>query len=713
MLSWYLFATAAGAMALATAFLVRLAAHASTRVAGAVVLFLLAMMAEMFGGAAAYFLVGTPAALLDALWGTGLMMAATAVPVFLLTLRDAASQARGAAGPPGPAGLSRGYFAAVVTLVLFNEILMGWAFQLGTHAFPVVSAGPSGDLELLGSVLVSPWFVFSMSAEMAITLVLLWDRLSPALRVLLPVQAALMALTPPALSAPSWVSGSTDLGSAVMIGLFVYAMEYVYRHRNLEPALATYLLRLLAAYAVMMVGLFAWFEFGSAELLGLGLVLEMLLYFSAVLGPAPAADRDPFVWQLSSRWAFALLTCIFVAEVFMGAVLDVQLDPSGYAGTFFPLPLAGGTLTAIGNAVSNGFWFVASVCASTWFLAMMGVEMGALVVFKFRETRQLETRIRLLLMLGCYAAFAVFYPSIYFGLLDPTAPPSIQVPVLGWSMGIGSAPIAVGVFGALLATYVVTGSLAVLFGRRVICSVFCTAPLMYQGTAIDAMKSFNRTGRIGRKYLGSRFSTAYSVTNGLTMASLVVASFASYLDQIGRLHWTVGGADPTVFLFAFYFSVLWYVMFVTIPYTGNYNCVTMGWCYTGTIVQAFQSVGFFKLKVRDREVCKACTTLDCAKACPVGLVDMPGHFRTRGEFRSSKCCGVGDCVGACPYGNMYISDVRHWFRRRRGLPEVPPLADHLPMIGRANATGAPPPSATAVLPAGGPAAPSRDPGGAS
>ncbi len=91
-----------------------------------------------------------------------------------------------------------------------------------------------------------------------------------------------------------------------------------------------------------------------------------------------------------------------------------------------------------------------------------------------------------------------------------------------------------------------------------------------------------------------------------------------------------------------------------------------------TITQAFQKVGFFKLKVRDKQVCRDCTTLDCAKGCPIGLVDMPGHFRQTGEFRSTKCCGVGECMEACPYDNIYISDVRHWVRRRLGLPEVGP-----------------------------------------
>jgi polyferredoxin len=125
---------------------------------------------------------------------------------------------------------------------------------------------------------------------------------------------------------------------------------------------------------------------------------------------------------------------------------------------------------------------------------------------------------------------------------------------------------------------------------------------------------------------------------------------------------------------------------VTIPYTGNYNCVTMGYCYTGSILQAFQKVGVFKLKVRDQQVCRDCTTLDCAKSCPVGLVDMPGHFRQKGEFRSTKCCGVGNCVGACPYNNLYIYDIRHAVAERFGLrAPAPPLA-RLPMAG---ARGAP------------------------
>lgn len=465
-----------------------------------------------------------------------------------------------------------------------------------------------------------------------------------------------------------------------MIGVVIYVMETLYRHRQLPPVALAYTLGLLGVYAAMMAGTYLWWAEGSGLLFAASVLAEMVLFFDLVILPERWRDHEPVPWLARPRWTVGVMAAIFVAEVFMGALLDLVLEPAAYGAVLSIPPLVGTGPTLVLHAVLGGFWFLSAVTGSTWFLAMMGIEMGALVVFKLRESRYWETRIRLALMLGSYGAFAVFYPSLYYSWAFPGAPSGPAVPLLGWSMGIGSAPLAVSVFGAVLLTYVATGALAILFGRRAICSVFCTAPLMFQGTTIDAMKSFNRSSPLARKFLSSRLSTAYSVTMGVVMTSLLGASALSYLDQAGIARITVGGVDPTIFLYDLYFGVLWYVMFVTIPYMGNYNCVTMGWCYTGTIAQAFHKIGFFKLKVRDREVCKRCTTLDCAKSCPVGLLDMPGHFRREGEFRSSKCCGVGDCMEACPYGNLYIHDVRHWVRERLGLPPGPARGARLPMV---------------------------------
>jgi polyferredoxin len=675
----------AAAMAAVTAGLIAWSADATHPLRAAVFAFLLAMMAAMLAGAVVYFQDPGAPSLLLALWLSGGLMSVSVFPLFAVFVREARRAAVPRAEPAGWASAPPGFVALIAALVLGNEFLMGWAFSLAAGA-ALPAAVPL--VPFLVSVVLSPWFLFTMAAEMGLTVLLLRHRLPRPVLAIFLTQAAIMLLSPPALGTPGWTAISILGSSALMIGLFVYLFEFLYRNRQFSRSLSTYLVEVLAVYALMMGGLFVWQYFGDGTGFALAVVLEMVVYFVAVLRPdgfarGPAAEP----WPLRPHWTFAILSTVFVSELFMGAILSVQLDPATYLGGFPLLALSGPPGTVVLNALSNGFWFIATAAASTWFLVMMGVEMGALVAFKFRETRNLENRIRLLLMMGCYAAFAAFYPSIYFALVFPNAPPPSTVPVLGWSMGIGSYPLAIGVFGVLLVTYVVTGALVVLFGRRVICSVFCTAPLMYQGTAIDAMKSFNRSSRVGRKYLSTRFSGLYSTTLGVVMTALVGTSVLSYLDTTGATNVYIQGNDPSVFLFVASFSVGWYLLFVAIPYVGNYNCVTLGWCYTGTIAQAFHKIGFFKLKVRSKQVCRGCRTLDCAKGCPVGLVDMPGHFRQTGEFRSTKCCGVGDCVEACPYGNLYVSDVRHWVRRRLGLPEAPARPTRLPMVPAATSIG--------------------------
>ncbi len=660
----------AAVMAASTAVFVRWAAACVSALRASLVVFLLLMMSGMLAGALVYLVHPDRTSAVAGLWVASVIMSVSVVVVFVAFVREAGRLAAGAgratAYQPGGA-----FVASVVGLVLLNEFLMGWAFgaAAGTLA-RLPAAGLTGSLDFAVATVNSPWFLFTMSAEMLLTAILLRDRLPrPVLGVLL-AQAVIMVFSPTALASSAWVPVAVYASSAAMIGLFVYLMEHLYRHDRLSAGWSSYLVELLGVYGLMMAGLFVWQYYGTALLFAAAIVLEMIVVYAAVLRPerlsAPLADP----WQSRPHWTFAVLSGIFVAELFMGAVLDVQVLPATYLGGFPFVALSGPPGAIVLAALTNAFWFVATVTASTWFLLMMGIEMGALVVFKLRESRNPENRVRLGLTLASYAAFVVFYPSLYFSFVFPNAPAQSAVPFLGWSMGIGSYPLAIGVFGAVLATYLITGVVVVLFGRRAICSVFCSAPLMYQGTAIDRMKSFNRSSPVARKYLSSRFSAAYSMTTAAVMVALVGTSILSYLDTTGALSVYVLGTDPSVFLFTVSFSVAWYVLFVTIPYAGNYNCVTLGWCYTGTIAQAFQRIGTFKLKVRDRQVCRDCTTLDCAKGCPVGLVDMPGHFRQTGEFRSTKCCGVGDCVEDCPYDNLYISDVRHWFRRRLGLPDT-------------------------------------------
>ncbi|HTS32804.1 MAG TPA: hypothetical protein VMI55_02560 [Thermoplasmata archaeon] len=671
-------------MAVATAYLIWAVVEARSRARAWVCLFLLAMMGEMWVAAVVYLSSPSSSGLIAGLAVSGALMVASLVPLVIALGRSRRIGDAPTTIGPGPISLGLGAGVGLAALVLVNEFLMSWGLLTAGGGLPASGA----TLAVFSTVVNSPWFLFTMAGEMVLSAVLLRNRVSRVLLVFLLVQSAIMLFSPTALGGSTWPGLAIYVSSALMIGLFVYLFEYIYRHRQFAPAFGSYLVELVSVYGLMMAGVFVWQYFGDGTTFAISVVLEMVVVYVALARPDPFRAPPGAPWQLRPHWAFALLSGVFVAEVCMGAVLSVQLDPADYLGAFPFLPLAGSPGTVVFNALSNGFWFFATAAASSWFLIMMGLEMGALVVFKFRETKNLENRIRLLFLMGCYAAFAVFYPSIYFALAFPNAPDPSTVAVLGWPMGIGSYPLAIGVFGTVLLTYVVLGSLSALFGRRVVCAVFCTAPLMYQGTAIDSMKSFNRSSPIARKYLSSRLSGAYSVTMGLVMVALVGTSLLSYLDSVGAANLYIQGTDPSVFFFIASFSVAWYVLFVAIPYAGNYNCVTMGWCYTGIIAAAFQKVGTFKLKVRDKQVCRDCKTLDCAKGCPVGLVDMPGHFRQTGEFRSTKCCGVGDCVEDCPYDNLYISDVRHSIRRLLGRPETRPRRISNPHVGVAQAASA-------------------------
>ncbi|MCI4344979.1 MAG: hypothetical protein L3J87_05080, partial [Thermoplasmata archaeon] len=564
----------AGAMASITAVLIKWAAEARRRTAASVVLFLLAMMTAMLGGALVYLVRPGTTGLVDGLWLASAAMSVSVFPVFRVFLIDAREQAqRGEAYRPALVA-RRGVFGlAVLGFVVVNELLMGWLFQLATGVLTPSAASSAAALLVLG--VNSPWFLFPMALEMGVTAYLLRGALPRPFVGLLLAQAAVMFLSPPAFASTTGVSLVVGLSGAGMIGVIIFVMEFLYRHRQLAPVTSGYFLGLMAIYAVMMAGLYTWLVYGDGLLFAASVLLEMALFFDAVVRPERFADGPGLPWQLRPGWTFGVLAAIFVGELFMGAVLDLAIEPTVYGGAFPSLPVAGDVGTIAYNALYNGFWFVAAVAGSTWFLAMMGLEMGTLVVFKFRETRSRENKIRMGLMMGSYALFATFFPSVYYPALFPDAPSGSSVPVLGWSMGLGSAPIVPSLFLVIFLSYAITGSLSVLFGRRVVCSVFCTAPLMYQGTTIDAMSSFNRSSPVAHKYLGSRFSKLYSATTGVTMASLVAVSSLSFLDQSGRISVSFLGADPSVFFFALSFGVLWFLLFVTIPYTGNFNCVTM------------------------------------------------------------------------------------------------------------------------------------------
>ncbi|MDA4131508.1 MAG: 4Fe-4S dicluster domain-containing protein [Thaumarchaeota archaeon] len=653
----------AGAMAAFTAWLLKRGSTMKTLTDAGIVLFLLVMMASMFASAVIYLYIPTFVTIFELVALNMISMSVGLIPILTALFRG--DRQLEETRKSSAISTKHLIIATIITLAIFSEIFMGWTFAILSGA---ASVSTQSVFSALVDSMSTYWFIFTMASEMVVTLFLVGKNFPRTFRWLVGLQIAIMVLSPTAIASTEWSNFALAANSSVMILAIILMFEYIFRNRALTDGASRYLLRLMGAYGLMMAGLFVWVLYSDVTLFVLSIVAEMVIYFGIVLDEKSLVAPPLVSWQSRPIWTLALLGGVFVSEFFMGGVLDALALGNGYFTGISFAPLSGGARTVVGAAFYDFIIGVASITASFWFLVMMGIEMGALVVFKIKYARELETKIRLVLVLVAYALYTLLLPTfVIIGAMP-------SVPWIGWSMGLGTAgALAPDVILVVVATYLISGSLSFLFGSRNVCSLFCTAAVMYQGTTYDAMSSFNRTSKIGRHLLTSHISGAYKIVTSLVWISLVGAAAVSYLTSIGYINVSIFGTDPSYFFFAFYFSFLWYLVWIMIPLVGTYGCATTGMCGWGSFNQLVSRLGVFRLKVKDSNTCIDCKTKDCAKVCPVGLTNMPGAFIDKGEFRSFKCVGVGDCVSACPYENIYFFDVRNWVRTKLNRP-LPPLA---------------------------------------
>jgi hypothetical protein len=583
-----------------------------------------------------------------------------------------------------------------IVVLLASDLGLG-ALSVAAGWSPAV--GPS-SLGLIAGWVLSPIFLVAASLEILAIGFLSWGKLDRRLEVLVLAQAALVFLTPTTIPQAGWSVIAAYAGIGLFVALFILLLQYVYRTKQLSATVSRLLVRWTAAATLTSVGWFLWHFYGTPVVLVPSIFVQMVVFLDAALAPAPPSSEPRVPWLAHPFWVFLVLLGTFSTEFFLGALLDYEVAGPMFLQYIPALPYSSGLAGTVGIAIYNGLWFVAAILASSWFLIVIGVTMSALVVFKIRETRERPQRYRLGLMIGVYALAVVYVPSFASSTPITTLPALANLPVVGWGFGLrDGGPFESGVFLAILIMYALVGVLTVLFGRKALCAVMCGAALLYQGTAISEMRGFNQTSRVGRYFLGSQLSNAYIVLSSVALVSLFATSLLGVLNLLPAVQLPNGELDTAALPLPIelYFGGLWFAMFVTVPYLGTYNCATTGFCHWGALSIPFAKVGFFRLKVKDKKVCQACTTFDCAKACPVGLVDMPLHFRTKGEYRSTKCCGVGDCVGACPYGNMYHQDVRLWLRRRLSRTVPGPHGTPLPMLqSSSRPTSSPPEAASPV-----------------
>ncbi len=681
-------------MAISTSWLVKRNIYAKTRADSALVFYLLITMFSMFAGAVIYLRSPSVTSIVEAVGLNAILM--TGGIIFILRywaedlLEDEQTQRAVISGSEnqqskiiaehdqleqkGSATLTRR--TVTISLILLNEFMMGWAFVLasGTSLIPSGSAALSAFETVVGS----EWFIFTMALEMLLSVYFLRNDLPRNFVIIILLQSVVMFFAPTAIRSSSWASDSIILGSVAMVGLLIFVYEFLFKHRMITSVIRWYLLALISMYALMMAGLYVWEVENSVLLFVISVIGEMAVFFDAVLSGKGVESSKSRSWLNDPWWVFGFMSMTFIAEYFMGGLFDILYHGQSFVTGISFAPIAGSIANQAGAAFYDFISYFGAITGSSWFLIMMGAEMGALVVFKITITRELETKIRLGLVILAYFTYSIFLPSFVFGTKVAS------IPFLGWSMGIGTAGAVAPVFlAAILGTYLITGVLSFLFGARQTCSVFCTAALMYQGTFPDSMKEFNRTSKLGRSLLTSRMSGLYKVVASLVITSVIVAAIVSYLNSVGVISFTFFGSDIASFLYILYFDFLWYIIFVSIPFVGTYGCVSTGMCHWGLFNQFVSRFGMFRLKVKDPMRCATCETKDCAKACPVGLTDLPGSFISSGQYRSHKCIGVGDCVSACPYENEYFYDVRGWLRQKLGKPTYSGGLTNLPVIGNA------------------------------
>jgi hypothetical protein len=282
----------AAVMALVIAALVRWSSDTRTIVAASVVVFLLAMMVAMFVATTIYFNDPGTRSLVLGLWIAAALMALSVFPVLAFVVREArAHEVEGVAYAPRRLSDVTGLAVTVTLLLLAGELLMGRSFLLADG----LGSGPRGAA--LGPILVatisSPWFLFPMSLEMALTLLWLRDRLPPVLFATLGTQSAMMFLAPPALGDRDWLLASGIATAAAMSLLIAYLLRESFHGVRFGPGVRGYLVRFLLVTALMGFGLALWISADGLALFAIASVLEMAIFFTAIVVPETFAPGDP------------------------------------------------------------------------------------------------------------------------------------------------------------------------------------------------------------------------------------------------------------------------------------------------------------------------------------------------------------------------------------------------------------------------------------
>lgn len=565
-------------------------------------------------------------------------------------------------------GYNRSVSNILVFLIVFNEISMGIFLRLIGFGFYPTSLNYSllsNVLAVISSSLNSYLFILPMVAEM---IVIIFVTVESSLIRLISISIMVQSLfSPTLLGQENFVLLGTLLGTGSMVLFMIIFYERISRGRNsLFPVEMTLMRNIFLLYTLMSSAVFIGTLYHSPfylgwSIYGMAMVVGMLFYLH-IHFPIREPDKKRTGWLKRPKFVFLILLTSFISEWFLAAAIEFQAYVPRFSTglqnlVIFSNMLGGVTVFTSKSILVDIFYIFGAVPNYYIFLSIMGVEMGALVVFRMRSSQWKEKRINLAFALIAFALYTTIYPNFLGNGTYSKFPLWANVGAL--------APLYPYMVGALLGSYALYAVLALLFGRRSYCSTLCPSAVMYGGSLGQSMIAFNYQSKFSRKNIGSRFKGwVVSVISSLWVIMIAV-SLLSYLTATKVGTFDLYGIDVSVYFSFFIWNFLWYIFFISIPFVGMSPCRRYGWCTTGTFVGFFSKLGLFKLKVKDPNTCLTCPTKDCVSACEVGLGDLAGQFIKTGEFKSSKCVGAGSCLEACPYDNIFFYDIRNYLKERK------------------------------------------------
>ena len=565
-------------------------------------------------------------------------------------------------------GYNRSVSNTLIFLIVFNEISMGIFLRLIGYGYYPTSADYSlfsNVLSVISSSLNSYLFIIPMVAEMAVIIAI---TVESSLNRLISLSIMIQSIfSPTFLGNESFVLPGIILGTGSMVIFMIIFYERISKGRtSLFPGDMTKMRYIFLLYTLMSTSIFIGTLYHSPfyvgwVLYGIAMVTGMLFYLH-IHFPIGEPDKKRTGWIKNPRFVFLILLTSFISEWLLAAAIEFQAYAPFFETGFqnlviFSNMLGGVTVFTSRSIIVDIFYILGAVANYYIFLAIMGIEMGVLVLFRMKSIQWKEKRVNLALALIAFALYTTIYPNFIGNATYSKLPLWANVGAL--------APLYPYMIAALLGSYALYAVLALLFGRRSYCSTLCPSAVMYGGSLGQSMIAYNYESEFSRKNIGSRFKGwVISVISSLWVIMIVV-SFLSYITASKLGSFNLYGIDVSVYFSFFIWNFLWYVFFISIPFVGMSPCRRYGWCTTGTFVGFFSKLGLFKLKVKEPATCVTCPTKDCVSACEVGLGDLAGQFIKTGEFKSTKCVGAGSCLEACPYDNIFFYDIRNYLKERK------------------------------------------------